>query len=128
GKRSPEPQLIPLAIHQIKGRCDNIADLQASGTRGLLLMRSLLENFLFSVIIGLALSFAAFGQDAGKNGKRNARPQQAAAEAVKPSADGTGPTYRYEFSQPNFVVSHILIEHGADGNGTITFDRKDYEE
>ena len=102
--------------------------MQVSGTRGLLLMRSISEKFFIPAILLLALTFTAFGQDAGKNGKRNARPQQAAAEAVEPLAERTGPKYRYEFSQPNFVVSHIVIEHGPDGKGTITFDRKDYEE
>lgn len=33
--------------------------------------------------------------------------------------------YVYEFSQPNFVVSHIVIEHDEKGKGTITFEKKE---
>lgn len=32
--------------------------------------------------------------------------------------------YSYEFTQPAFVVSHVLIEHDAAGGGKITFERK----
>ena len=31
--------------------------------------------------------------------------------------------YVYEFSQPNFTVSHIIIEHDQVGKGTITFEK-----
>jgi type IV secretory pathway VirB10-like protein len=33
--------------------------------------------------------------------------------------------YIYEFSQPNFVISHIVIEHDEAGKGTITFEKKE---
>lgn len=33
--------------------------------------------------------------------------------------------YVYEFSQPNFVISHIVIEHDEKGKGTITFEHRD---
>ena len=32
--------------------------------------------------------------------------------------------YSYEFTQPNFIVSHVLIEHDGSGLGKITFERK----
>ena len=31
--------------------------------------------------------------------------------------------YTYEFSQPKFVVKHIVLEHDANGRGTVTFER-----
>lgn len=31
--------------------------------------------------------------------------------------------YTYEFSQPEFYVSHVLIEHDDNGQGKITFER-----
>ncbi|MEO8573677.1 MAG: hypothetical protein ABI481_06880 [Pyrinomonadaceae bacterium] len=34
------------------------------------------------------------------------------------------PTYFYEFSQPEFVISKIVIEHDEAGRGTITFTKK----
>lgn len=33
--------------------------------------------------------------------------------------------YVYEFSQPNFLISHIIIEHDEKGKGTITFEQKE---
>lgn len=33
--------------------------------------------------------------------------------------------YIYEFSQPNFVISHIIIEHDENGKGTVTFEKKE---
>jgi len=34
------------------------------------------------------------------------------------------PAYFYEFSQPDFIVSKIAIEHDETGRGTITFTKK----
>ena len=49
--------------------------------------------------------------------KNNARP---AAERNNP------PVYFYEFSQPNFVVSKILIEHDENGKGKISLKKRDF--
>lgn len=35
--------------------------------------------------------------------------------------------YRYEFTQPNFMVSHIIIEHDESGKGKIVFEMKESE-
>jgi hypothetical protein len=51
-----------------------------------------------------------------------AAPAQRRQENKKP-ADTT--RYSYEFTQPNFYVRHIVIEHDATGRGKITFERKD---
>lgn len=48
---------------------------------------------------------------------RNKTNAKAAPEKIKYP-------YVYEFSQPNFVVSHIVIEHDENGKGTITFEYK----
>ena len=32
--------------------------------------------------------------------------------------------YSYEFTQPEFLIRHIVIEHDAAGRGQITFERK----
>ncbi|MEO8042788.1 MAG: hypothetical protein ABI646_09280 [Acidobacteriota bacterium] len=34
------------------------------------------------------------------------------------------PTYFYEFTQPDFIISKIVIEHDETGRGTITFTKK----
>ena len=33
-----------------------------------------------------------------------------------------------QFSQPNFYIKHIVVKHDENGNGTITFEHKDYGE
>jgi hypothetical protein len=60
--------------------------------------------------------------------KKNERPNaDRAAQSTDPAiskSDTDGPRYRYEFSQPDFVVSHIVIEHDEAGKGTIAFKRR----
>ncbi|HEX8248769.1 MAG TPA: hypothetical protein VF599_11385 [Pyrinomonadaceae bacterium] len=36
--------------------------------------------------------------------------------------------YYYEFTQKEFLVRHIVIEHDDSGNGKITFEKKDFDE
>lgn len=38
------------------------------------------------------------------------------------------PVYFYEFSQPNFLISKIVIEHDERGKGKITFVKREYDE
>jgi hypothetical protein len=59
--------------------------------------------------------------------KRNDRPPEAGApqqprEENKKPADPT--RYTYEFSQPQFIERHIMIEHDALGRGKLTFERQ----
>jgi hypothetical protein len=35
--------------------------------------------------------------------------------------------YSYEFTQPEFIIRHIVIDHDATGRGKITFERKGEE-
>jgi len=78
----------------------------------------------FLLILVLSLVPLVMGQDASK---RNDRPQGSPAPVQKPlesnekTSDAT--RYRYEFTQPEFVIRHILIEHDAKGRGQITFER-----
>jgi hypothetical protein len=55
--------------------------------------------------------------------KTNARqqPQGPRREENKKPADST--KYSYEFTQPQFYLRHIVIEHDAAGHGKITFER-----
>ena len=73
------------------------------------------------LVLSAAISICA--QDQG-SAKHNARPQQA---APTPTAVADGKTeavkYSYEFSQPKFIVNHIVLEHDANGRGTVTFER-----
>jgi hypothetical protein len=73
------------------------------------------------LILLVALSIAGYAQE-----KRNDRPQAEPAASPHPEkepqrpADVTG-HYTYEFNQPNFVVSHIVLQHDSAGRGEITF-------
>jgi hypothetical protein len=44
------------------------------------------------------------------------------------AANSTAVRYSYEFKQPDFTVSRILIEHDATGRGQISFVRKESAE
>src|SRR2546423_7888612 len=73
-----------------------------------------------SIMIG-AVSWA-LTQDTTKRNDRPAEqpsPTPQHAEDKKQPVDAT--SYTYEFNQPAFLVSHILIEHDALGRGSITF-------
>ncbi len=72
--------------------------------------------------------------------KKNARPEtengqtstKKSGETVKtnlrPAAVRENPVYFYEFSQPSFQVSKILIEHDENGKGKITLLKKDFNQ
>jgi hypothetical protein len=65
--------------------------------------------------------------------KRNQRTKPAdAASQTGATAESTAPAappaYVWEFFQPSFVISHILIEHDENGKGKITFKKKDLDE
>ena len=59
--------------------------------------------------------------------KKNERPssgmstQKSSSDAVTPQID---PTYLYEFAQPDFMITKIVIGHDEAGRGTITFTKK----
>ena len=54
--------------------------------------------------------------------KRNSRPEQTGAPTV-PAAVASEVLFAYEFTQPQFTIRHIVIEHDANGRGKITFER-----
>lgn len=60
--------------------------------------------------------------------KKNERPSTIGKQAVAVQKAAKEPTYRYEFTQPDFVVSRIVIVHDGDGKGTISFQKRSAEE
>ena len=91
-------------------------------------------QFLFAAF--LILSAAVLGAGLAAQTKTNERKQEAAPSPtptpVRPRReDNKKPPdttrYFYEFTQPEFLVRHILIEHDATGRGKITFERKGAE-
>ncbi len=68
--------------------------------------------------------------------KKNERPEDAqdrvnkrSSPISKPVSEAVFvPAYHYEFTQPEFVVSKIIIEHDEAGKGKIAFMKKGYDE
>lgn len=61
--------------------------------------------------------------------KRNERPNSNRSAAADPQpAKPKGPRYRYEFTQPDFVTTRIVIDHDDTGKGTISFRRRSADE
>jgi hypothetical protein len=61
--------------------------------------------------------------------KKNERPGQPvkAADARTEKKDEV-PEYYYEFTQPDFPVSRVVIKHNAAGQGTVSFQRSGLDE
>jgi hypothetical protein len=86
--------------------------------------QSFKDQFLPAVFI--VLSAAVFGAAQQSSGvKQNSRPE-AAVPAATPAAkkiESDSARFSYEFTQPEFYVRHIRIEHDASGRGVIKFER-----
>ncbi|MER3428958.1 MAG: hypothetical protein C4334_12885 [Pyrinomonas sp.] len=82
------------------------------------------NGFLAAFFFLLALS--AQGQQPPV--KQNARSADGvAAAAVRGPSAVEAARFTYEFSQPEFYVRRITIEHDAAGRGTLIFERKDVD-
>ena len=71
------------------------------------------------MVFSAAISICAQNQGGAKH---NARPEQSAGAPVSETKTDAV-KYSYEFTQPKFYVKHIVLEHDANGRGTITFER-----
>ncbi len=78
-------------------------------------------------ILGAAICASAQTKPAKQN-TREASPPAAASKDSAPETSQDDTRYIYEFRQPDFFVSRIRIEHGADGRGLISFLRKGNDE
>ena len=89
------------------------------------------RNLKFRTLLPAAfvlLGAAVFGvAQQPEGGKQNVRPEistPAPASSVdeRPATDLS--KFYYEFTQPEFYVHHLVIEHDANGRGRVTFERK----
>src|SRR5205085_6813540 len=82
---------------------------------------------VFALLLFLAAVLTAAAQDSTKRNDRpqSSTPMQPRTEPPKVTSDAK--RYAWEFTQRNFIVGHIVIEHDAQGHGTITFERKNEE-
>jgi hypothetical protein len=61
--------------------------------------------------------------------KRNDRPQSNSTSTIVPgSKEPSSIQYTWEFSQREFIINHIVVEHDATGRGKVTFTRKGEEQ
>lgn len=61
--------------------------------------------------------------------KKNERPvDESAKNNSRSNKTENAPVYFYEFSQPDFLISKIFIEHDENGKGKITFVEQNIEE
>jgi hypothetical protein len=87
-------------------------------------MPATILRFPFAALLILSAALLSFSQDPTK---RNDRPSETGAtpqprQENKKPADPT--RYSWEFTKAEFLVSHILIEHDANGRGKITFEHR----
>lgn len=76
----------------------------------------------------ILLSVAVFGVAQQPSGqKQNARPESTVGQPVTRASGKNSTHYSYEFTQPQFFVRHILIEHDESGRGRISFTKQNEE-
>lgn len=81
---------------------------------------------VIATFTGLLLFIVALSMGGKAQEKRNDRPQAEPAASPRAEKEPQRPAdatvgYTYEFNQPNFVVSHIVVKHDSTGRGDITF-------
>lgn len=83
-----------------------------------------MKQWLPAALIVLSAAISIYGQNPPET-KHNPRPNQPSTSAAPISnSNSSDPVkYTYEFSQPKFYVKHIVLEHDANGRGTVTFER-----
>lgn len=84
-----------------------------------------LSRLALVLLLGLAFAGSALAQS---QTKRNDRPPQTPLpNKADKSEDEKLPDatrYRWEFAQPNFIISHIVVEHDGMGRGRVSFEHK----
>jgi hypothetical protein len=85
------------------------------------------SRLLVAALLSLSAAICAAAQGRAPGVKQNTREAPDAAP-VKINESTDDAHYSYEFKQPNFYVSHIVIEHDGQGHGTVSFERKGLDE
>jgi hypothetical protein len=76
-----------------------------------------------AALVILSAAIFTYAQDSAPT-KHNTRPTQTAPSApATPENKAEAVKYTYEFSQPKFVIKHIVLEHDGTGRGTVKFER-----
>jgi hypothetical protein len=84
------------------------------------------RSLLFVSLSVLTANVCALAQT---ESKRNDRPQSNSTSTIVPdSKEASSLRYTWEFSQREFTINHIVVEHDATGHGKVTFTRKGEEQ
>ena len=86
--------------------------------------QKLTKQVLPAALIVLSAAISIYGQQQSQT-KHNQRPNEVttAPGPVSHNNSSDPVKYTYEFTQPKFYVKHIVLEHDANGRGTVTFER-----
>lgn len=80
------------------------------------------------LVLPLLLAFAVISYPQTES-KRNNRPQASSSSTLVPDGkEANSVLYTWEFSQREFLINHIVVEHDATGHGKVTFWRKGEED
>ena len=77
-----------------------------------------------AALLMFSAAIFTYAQDTRKNQRPTQAKEAPATANPLPANIGSPIKYSYEFSQPNFFINHITIEHDEAGEGTIKFTRK----
>ncbi len=77
-----------------------------------------------AALLMFSAAIFTYAQDTRKNQRPNQATEAPSTANPLPANNSNTVKYTYEFSQPNFYVNHIVIEHDQGGKGTIKFTRK----
>ena len=86
-----------------------------------------MRNFVIASVLSLTAACSIAAQESNKRNDRppgTLVPTQQVASKEEPHETAR---YSWEFTQREFIVGHIVIEHDAQGRGKITFERKNEE-
>src|SRR5215208_3764306 len=82
-------------------------------------------RLLPAALVILSAAVFGFAQQASET-KHNSRPEVTAPAPTPDKArdsEKSSARYSYEFTQPNFYIRHIVLNHDAQGRGQITFEK-----
>ena len=85
-----------------------------------------IQNIVTLLVLLFGATTLASAQDAPSH-KQNVRPGTTTAKTSSETPPRNSPTFSYEFTQPQFYLRHIVIEHDSSGQGKITFERLNEE-
>jgi hypothetical protein len=81
---------------------------------------------LSAALLILSAAIFTYAQNSAP-AKHNTRPNETASPPAPRENKTENIKYTYEFSQPKFIVKHIVLQHDANGRGTVTFERLNEE-